>query len=66
MNKKTITGQFHFALGKLQEQVATLLGSTELQYAAQKRQTDGRIMHAVGEAQDLIKRSLRQRQRAPM
>lgn len=64
MNKKTITGQFNFALGKFQEQVAALLGNAELQRLAQRRQTDGRILHAVGEAQDLIKRSLRQR--APM
>ncbi|MBP0599933.1 CsbD family protein [Herbaspirillum sp. LeCh32-8] len=61
MNKKTITGQFNYALGKLQEQVASMMGNAQLQRAAQKRQTDGRIMHAVGEAQDLIKRSLRHR-----
>jgi uncharacterized protein YjbJ (UPF0337 family) len=61
MNKKTITGQFNFALGKFQESVGSVLGNVQLQRAAQRRQMDGRIMHAVGEAQDLIKRSLRQR-----
>lgn len=61
MNKKTITGQFHYALGKVQEQFATMTGDAQLQHAALKRQTDGRIMHAVGQAQDLIKRSLRHR-----
>ncbi|EIJ48556.1 hypothetical protein GWL_05900 [Herbaspirillum sp. GW103] len=61
MNKKTITGQFNFALGKLQESVASVLGNVSLQRAAQRRQMDGRITHAVGQAQDLIKRSLRQR-----
>ena len=61
MNKKTITGQFNFALGKFQESVGSVLGNVQLQCAAQRRQMDGRIMHAVGEAQDLIKRSLRQR-----
>lgn len=61
MNKKTITGQFHYALGRIQEQFATMVGNAQLQHAAQRRQTDGRILHAVGEAQDLIKRSLRQR-----
>ncbi|MFJ3056705.1 CsbD family protein [Herbaspirillum sp. NPDC087042] len=61
MNTKTITGQFHVVLGKLQESMAAALGNAALQRAAQRRQMDGRILHAVGEAQDLIKRSLRQR-----
>ena len=50
MNKKTITGQFNFALGKFQESVGSVLGNVQLQRAAQRRQMDGRIMHAVGEA----------------
>ncbi len=61
MNKKTIAGQFHVVLGKFQESMAAALGNAALQRAAQRRQMDGRILHAVGEAQDLIKRSLRQR-----
>ncbi len=61
MNKKTITGQFHVVLGRLEEHMAAALGNAALQRAAQRRQMDGRILHAVGEAQDLIKRSLRQR-----
>ncbi|WP_288393232.1 CsbD family protein [uncultured Herbaspirillum sp.] len=61
MNKKTITGQLQLALGKFEEGVGSLLGNVQLQRAAQRRQMDGRILHAVGEAQDLIKRSLRQR-----
>lgn len=61
MNKKTITGQWQLALGKLQENLGVALGNVSLQRAAQLRQMDGRIMHAVGQAQDLIKRSVRQR-----
>lgn len=61
MNKKTITGRFQVALGKFQESLAAAMGNVPLQRAAQRRQMDGRILHAVGEAQDLIKRSLRQR-----
>lgn len=64
MNRKTINGHFQFALGKIQEGFAQLVGNGDLRRAAVMRQTDGRILHAVGEAQDLIKRSLRQR--APM
>lgn len=65
MNKKTITGHFQFALGKVQERLASMTGNAQWQQAAMRRQTDGKIMHAVGEAQELIKRSLRH-QRAPM
>jgi hypothetical protein len=59
MNKKTITGQFHVV-----RQVPGKHGSCwegRSCSAAQRRQMDGRILHAVGEAQDLIKRLLRQR-----
>lgn len=59
MNKKTITGHFQLFLGKTQERLAAMTGNAELQQAAMRRQTDGKIMQAVGEAQDLIKRSLR-------
>ncbi|WP_050470608.1 CsbD family protein [Herbaspirillum chlorophenolicum] len=65
MNKKTITGHFQLVLGKVQERLASMTGNAELQQAALRRQTDGKIMHAVGEAQELIKRSLRH-QRASM
>ena len=61
MNKKTIHGQWQLALGKFQENLGAALGNVNLQRAAQRRQMDGRIMHAVGQAQELIKRSVRQR-----
>lgn len=59
MNKKRITGHVQLFLGKTQERFAAMTGNAELQQAAMRRQTKGKIMQAVGEAQDLIKRSLR-------
>lgn len=59
MNRQKIAGQYELAIGKVQAKLASLIGHAELERAALQRQTRGRIMHAVGEAQDLIKRSLR-------
>ncbi|MBO9538677.1 CsbD family protein [Herbaspirillum sp.] len=59
MNRKTITGHFQVALGKVQERFASMTGNAELQRQALQRQSEGKIMHAVGEAQELIQRSLR-------
>ncbi|WP_343587167.1 CsbD family protein [Herbaspirillum sp.] len=59
MNRKTITGHFQVALGKVQERFASMTGNAELQRHALQRQSEGKIMHAVGEAQELIQRSLR-------
>jgi uncharacterized protein YjbJ (UPF0337 family) len=56
-----IAGQAQVVVGKVQEKLAVLIGHAELERQAAQRQTQGRIMHAVGEAQDLIRRSLRQR-----
>jgi len=61
MNRNMIAGQAQVVVGKVQEKLAVLIGHTELRRAATQRQTHGRIMHAVGEAQDLIRRSLRHR-----
>lgn len=59
MNKHKIAGHYQLAMGKVQEKLAGMVGHVELERAGVQRQTQGRIMHAVGEAQDLIKRSLR-------
>ncbi|EJN02737.1 CsbD family protein [Herbaspirillum sp. YR522] len=61
MNRNMIAGQAQVVVGKVQEKLAVLIGHSELQRAAYRRQTQGRITHAVGEAQDLIRRSLRHR-----
>ncbi|MCA1323472.1 CsbD family protein [Herbaspirillum sp. alder98] len=61
MNRNMIAGQAQVVVGKVQEKLAMLIGHAEMQRSATQRQTQGRIKHAVGEAQDLIRRSLRQR-----
>jgi len=61
MNRNMIAGQAQVVVGKVQEKLAVLIGHAELKRAASRRQTQGRITHAVGEAQDLIRRSLRHR-----
>ncbi|MFL9923236.1 CsbD family protein [Herbaspirillum lusitanum] len=61
MNKNKVAGNFKVALGTLEEKFAVLSGSHLLRQTALERQAAGRVQHTIGEAQDLIKRSLRQR-----
>ena len=61
MNRNKIAGSVEIAAGAVAESIAVLIGHAEWQRAARRRRTDGRIRFAAGEAQDLIRRSMRDR-----
>lgn len=62
MNKNKVAGSLQFWQGKLLERFAVLSGDEQLRGEALARQQAGKVTHAIGEGQDLIKRALRHRQ----
>jgi hypothetical protein len=60
MNKDQLAGGLKIMRGRLNAQLAVLFHSPELQRRAQQLQLDGKVQHTMGEARELIRRSLKQ------
>lgn len=59
MNKDQIAGNYKIVLGRLQEKLATLRGDQVQQRHAKQKQTEGDIQRTIGEARQIINRSLK-------
>jgi len=59
MNQDQIAGTCKIVIGKLEEKLATLRGDRAGQHHARQKQTEGDIQRTIGEARQIINRSLK-------